>query len=70
MDSLRSTHARLAALVRHRGDDDPTVKAARLQLARYRDDAEAIRSALGALPPDALRLLTAMVDTDREGQAA
>lgn len=68
MDSLRSTHARLAALVRHRGPDDPEVDAARAELALHLSETRRIRDRLDSLTPDDRGRLLALLTT--EGSAA
>jgi len=70
VDSIRSTHARLAALVRHRGEHDPEVAAARQALELARTEGHDIRLRVGSLPAsERHRLLTLAADT-REGSAA
>lgn len=51
MESLRSTHARLAALVRHRAPDDPEVTAARAELERCKEQTRAVRTRISSVPP-------------------
>ncbi|MFF2168152.1 hypothetical protein ACFVWP_46980 [Streptomyces sp. NPDC058175] len=52
MDSLRSTHARVAALLRYRDPDDPEVVAARAELERRKEQADYVREGISNLPPD------------------
>jgi len=63
VESLRSTHARVAALVRHRGPDDPAVIAARVELAQHLAETQTIRARLDGLTPEARqRLLVVLAD--------
>ncbi|GAA3595230.1 hypothetical protein GCM10022295_90600 [Streptomyces osmaniensis] len=50
LDNLRSTHARVAALCRYRGSDDPEVVAARAELARCVEETRTIRDLAGKFP--------------------
>lgn len=50
MDSLRTTHARVAALSRYRRPDDPEVVAARAELALCKEQTEAVRERIRSLP--------------------
>lgn len=69
MDSIASAHARLAALIRHRGEHDPEVAAARRALELARTEGRDIRRRIGNLSAaDRHRLLT--LTDDREGTAA
>lgn len=64
VESLRSTHARVAALIRHRGPDDPEVAAAREQLAVCKAKAAADRKRVRAVPIDVwAQVLTAVERT-------
>jgi hypothetical protein len=59
MDSLRSIHARVAALSRFRSPDDPDVAKAREDLARCKEETRVLRARIGSLPPSACaQLLT------------
>lgn len=51
MESLRSLHARVAALARYRPQDDPEVVAARNLLAQRVEQARTVRTGIGELPP-------------------
>lgn len=53
MDSLRSTHARVAALARYRSPDDPEVALAREELARCKEKTRVLRARIGSLPASA-----------------
>lgn len=57
VNSLRSTHARVAALVRHRGPDDPAAAAARAELAQSRDVSRALRALETLSAEDCAQLL-------------
>lgn len=52
MDSLRSTHARVAALARYRRPDDPEMVAARAELALCKEQTEAVRERIRSLPAE------------------
>jgi len=53
MDSLRSIHARVAALSRFRAPDDPELAACRDELARCKEQTSVIRARIGSVPPAA-----------------
>ena len=57
VESLRSIHARVAALARHRAPNDPEVAGAREQLALCRDQTNARRALNGMSPDDRARFL-------------
>lgn len=50
MDSLRTTHARLAALLRYRDESDPDVIAARADLERCREQTNRARARISHTP--------------------
>lgn len=52
VDSLRSTHARVAALSRFRPADDSELTAARSELAACKDQTRALRARISSLPPE------------------
>lgn len=51
MQSLRSTHARVAALARRRAPDDPELVQAREELARCLEVTRSLRVRIGSLSP-------------------
>ncbi|WP_406263592.1 hypothetical protein OIA45_49145 (plasmid) [Streptomyces chartreusis] len=51
MDSLRSLHARLAALTRHRAPNDPELVATREELARCKAQTRELRARIGGMSP-------------------
>lgn len=51
MDSLRSIHARVAALARYRKPTDPEFISAREELASCLARTRALRTRLGSVPP-------------------
>lgn len=51
MESLRSTHARVAALCRYRDPDDPEVVAARAELERCKEQIGTARARISSAPP-------------------
>jgi hypothetical protein len=51
MDSLRSIHARVAALSRFRSPNDPELNATREELARCLEENRALRTRISSLPP-------------------
>lgn len=55
--SVRSSHARVAALVRHRGPDDPAAQAARKELTQRRDVSRALKALETLSPEDSQELL-------------
>lgn len=65
MDSLRSIHARVAALARYRRPDDPEVVVARAELARCLEETRVLRVKLGSLPPQACAGLLSVSETGR-----
>lgn len=52
VESLRSMHARVAALARYRTPDDPEFVAARAELERCKEQADVVREGVSNLPPD------------------
>jgi hypothetical protein len=67
VESLRSTHARVAALIRHRGQNDPEVAAAREELRQCKDATRTIRARVGSLPPARFEQLLIVVEKDSAG---
>lgn len=65
----RTARARLAALTRHRGDDDPEVLQARADYLR-RFTGEQLRRILGPQTPEARRELLGALVLEDEGAAA
>lgn len=53
MDSLRTVHARVAALSRRRAPDDPDLAAARKELALCKARTRELRARVSSLPPAA-----------------
>jgi hypothetical protein len=68
VDSIASAHARLAALIRHRGEHDPAVTVARRALELARTEGRDIRRRIGGLSAAERHQLLTL--TDREGSAA
>lgn len=65
----RTARARLAALTRHRGEDDPDVVQARADYTR-RFTGEQLRRLLGPQTPEARAQLVALVLEDEGAHAA
>jgi hypothetical protein len=51
VDSLRTLHARVAALSRHRHPGDPDIAAARAELERCKEANHALRVRISSLSP-------------------
>lgn len=51
MDSISTLHARVAALARHRGPDDPDLIECRRRLKQYTNNAEILRARIRKSPP-------------------
>lgn len=57
MDSLRTSHARVAALVRHRLPNDPELIEARRELARCLEQTRELRALVSTVSPTVLASL-------------
>ena len=70
MATVRSAHARLAALIRHYGDDAAIVNIARQELAQAHAESRTIRSSIVNLSATERQRILDILGTDREGSAA
>lgn len=67
VDSLRTAHARVAALTRHRGPDDPDVERAREELESCKEQTRRVRERIGGLSPAMCEDLLNGVSTVAQG---